>query len=262
MTSAATLTPLDTLYDANEGHELPLPPDIVYLYGRLGFPPRSRRPHVIANVVTTLDGVVALGVPGHEGGGDISAFNTHDRLVMGLLRAVADAVIVGAGTLCADPAHLWTAAHIYPPLADAYRTLRTALGKPDPPLTVIVTARGAFPLDLPVFQSGAVPVLIVTTADGAERLRAQGLPPSVRVADIQLLGDVVAERRLDELFLTVAPQIAGRADTGERPGLVAGHIFAPADPRWGTLVGVKRAGSHLFLRFALAAAADAPVEDG
>jgi len=31
--------------------------------------------------------------------GDISGFNQHDHLVMGLLRAIADAVIVGAGTL-------------------------------------------------------------------------------------------------------------------------------------------------------------------
>jgi len=286
-----TLPPLDTLYDIDRGRDLPLPPDLAALYGRLGFPPRPGRPHVIGNFVTTLDGVVALGVPGHAGGGDISGFNAHDRLVMGLLRAVADAVIVGAGTLRADPNHLWTAAHIYPPLAEVYQALRTALGKPDPPLNVIVSARGAFPLDLPVFQSGAVPVLIVTTADGAERLRAQDLPPTVRVADTQpsgrlsagaildavrrvrpsdvilveggprLLGDVVAERRLDELFLTVAPQIAGRDEAGARPGLVAGHAFAPADPRWVTLTGVKRAGSHLFLRYVLAAATEAPAED-
>jgi hypothetical protein len=57
---------------------------------------------------------------------------------------------------------------------------------------------------------------------------------------------------LDELFLTLAPQVAGRDDTGERPGLVAGQRFAPEQPRWGELIGIKRGGSHLFLRYAFA----------
>ena len=69
----------------------------------------------------------------------------------------------------------------------------------------------------------------------------------------QLIGDFFAERCLDELFLTLAPQVAGRDDTSERPGLVAGKRFAPEHPIWGTLVGVKRGGSHLFLRYAFGA---------
>ncbi len=64
------------------------------------------------------------------------------------------------------------------------------------------------------------------------------------------MGDVLAERRLDELFMTLAPQIAGRDGTSDRPGLVAGQVLAPERPRWGTLVGVRRAASHLFLRYA------------
>ena len=66
------------------------------LYGRLQFPPHPHRPYIIGNFVTTLDGVVSLSIPGHEGGGDISGFNQHDHLVMGLLRAIADAVIEGS----------------------------------------------------------------------------------------------------------------------------------------------------------------------
>jgi hypothetical protein len=58
-----------------------------------------------------------------------------------------------------------------------------------------------------------------------------------------------AERFLDELFLTLAPQIAGRDRSVERPGLVAGKRFAAEHPLWGTLIGVKRGGSHLFLRY-------------
>jgi len=237
---------------------------------------------VIGNFVTTLDGVVTLNEPGHASGGDISGFNRHDQLVMGLLRAVADAVIVGAGTLRSVPQHRWTAQYIYPAQALAYQQLRTSLGRPAQPLNVIVTAHGEVNLSLPVFQSGEVPVLLVTTTQGAERLSVQRLPPGVELQAIQstgplsasvileavnrvrqsevilveggpqLLGDFLAGRLLDELFLTLAPQIAGRDGEVERPGLVSGKRFAPEHSLWGTLVSVKRAGSHLFLRYAFA----------
>ena len=59
-----------------------------------------------------------------------------------------------------------------------------------------------------------------------------------------------ALKRLDELFLTLAPQVAGRDASAERPGLVEGRIFAPDTPVWGELVEVRRAGEHLFLRYA------------
>ena len=275
-----TLTPLESLFEMERGAALPLPPELTHLYGSLAFPQHSDRAYVISNFVTTLDGVVALNEQDHTGGGDISGFNRHDRLVMGLLRAVADAVIVGAGTLRSVPQHRWTAQYIYPPLAEAYQQLRTSLGKPTPPLNVIVTARGEVSLDLPVFQSGEVPVLLVTTTQGAERLRAEHLPQGVELSVVQnagplsaravleavsrvrqghvmlveggpqLMGDFFAEHCLDELFLTLAPQIAGRDGHVERPGLVTGKLFAPEHPLWGTLVGVKCAGSHLFLRYA------------
>ena len=86
-----TLVPLESLYDMERGSDLPLPPDLAALYGRLQFPLHPGRPYVIGNFVSTLDGVVTLNVPGQSGGGPISGFNPHDHLVMGLLRAVADA---------------------------------------------------------------------------------------------------------------------------------------------------------------------------
>jgi riboflavin biosynthesis pyrimidine reductase len=66
----------------------------------------------------------------------------------------------------------------------------------------------------------------------------------------QLMGDFLAEHYLNELFLTLAPQIAGRDSSVERPGFVVGKLFAPEHPLWGTLISVRRAGSHLFLRYA------------
>jgi riboflavin biosynthesis pyrimidine reductase len=273
------LTPLETIFAVERGNDLPLPPDLLTLFGRLQFP-SHKVPYVVGNFVTTLDGVVALNEPGHVSGGDISGYNHHDQMVMGLLRAIADAVIVGAGTLRSAPRHSWTAQHIYPALSTAYQQLRNNLGKPAPPLNVIVSARGNISLDLPVFQSGEVPVLIVTTPAGEQRIRAQHLPASVQLSSVpgagslsaraileavshaqqseiilveggpQLMGDFFAEKYLDELFLTLAPQIAGRDGNSERPGLVTGKRFAPEHPLWGTLIGVKRSESHLFLRYA------------
>ncbi|HLG61196.1 MAG TPA: dihydrofolate reductase family protein [Ktedonosporobacter sp.] len=276
-----TLTPLETLYDRQyEQQLLPLPAELANLYGSLGFPAHPDRPYIIGNFVTTLDGVVELDVPGHKGGGDISGFNQHDRMVMGLLRATADAVIVGAGTLNASPGHRWTAEHVYRPLAHAYRELRAALGKTRPPLNVIVSAQGKIHLNHVLFRSPEVPVLIVTTRQGAQQIEAQQplsantqmevVPATgrltvqdvvqticrIRSCDVilveggpHLIGDFFAERYLDELFLTLAPQLAGRESSSDRPGLIAGKLFAPEHPLWGTLVGIKRAESHLFLRY-------------
>jgi riboflavin biosynthesis pyrimidine reductase len=275
-----TLDPLAALYDAPQGIDLPLPPALASLYGRLAFPTHPGRPLVSGNFVMTLDGVVSLNVPGQSGGGSISGQNAHDRMVMGLLRAVADVVIVGAGTLRESLQHVWTAAYMYPPLSDAYGQLRAALGKSESPLNVIVTASGAIDLSLRVFQSGEVPVLVVTTQEGVQRIGEHALPQLVQVEAVQqagaisarrvleavsavrqsdlilleggpqLIGDFFAESCLDELFLTLAPQLAGRDNSSERPGLVAGQRFAPEHPIWGTLVGIKRGWSHLFLRYA------------
>jgi riboflavin biosynthesis pyrimidine reductase len=276
------LAPLDSLYERtpDRGVDVPLPPELGALYGRLQFPLHSGRPYLIGNFVETIDGVVSLNAPGQSGGNEISGFNQHDRMVMGILRAVADTIVVGAGTHRAAPDHLWTAEFIYPPLADIYRELRTTLGKPGPPLNVIVTASGEIDQTLPVFQSGQVPVLLVTTDQGASRLRRQEWPASVQIATVpgagrlggraildvlehfrssdiilveggpQFMGSLFAEHCLDELFLTLAPQMAGRDGSVERPGVVAGQTFAPEHPLWGTLAGVRRAGSHLFLRYA------------
>lgn len=224
---------------------------------------------------------MSLQVKGHSGGGDISGFDAQDRMVMGLLRAIADVVIVGAGALNADRRHVWTAETVFPELAAAYRQLREAMGKRRTPLNVVVSGNGKLDLRLPVFASGAVSALIVTTAAGAKRLCKQRVPDSVAIRAIRgsggvipaaaildaacrvsagrlilveggpmLLGDFYAQRLIDEQFLTLAPQIAGREVGDGRLGLVMGQTFAPRDARWGTLIDVRRGKSHLFLRYA------------
>jgi riboflavin biosynthesis pyrimidine reductase len=273
------LSPLETLWEKGQGMDLPLPHELNALYGPLRFSLPAERPYVLGNFVSTLDGVVALNAPGQKAGGPISGFNLHDRMVMGLLRAVSDAVIVGAGTLRSVPDHLWTPDYIYPQLKRPFQELRASLGKPEHPLNVVVTASGNLDLALPVFQSHHVQTLILTTEEGGRRFQGRALPPSVEVVAVKaagricareiihsvslsrpseiilveggphLLGDFLEEGRLDELFLTLAPQVAGRDGPGERPGLVAGRTFSPEHPLWGTLAGVKRAGNHLFLRY-------------
>jgi riboflavin biosynthesis pyrimidine reductase len=69
----------------------------------------------------------------------------------------------------------------------------------------------------------------------------------------RLMGDFLTEGAVDELFLTLAPQVVGRDPLldgqGGRPGLVTGRHFAPDNPRWSRLVSAKRSDSHLFLRY-------------
>jgi riboflavin biosynthesis pyrimidine reductase len=270
---------LRTLLAAKQGRVIPLPPKLARLYGDFRLPTPRGRPRVLSNFVTTLDGVVSLKIQGHEGGGDISGFSAEDRMVMGLLRAVADVVILGGGSLAADPGRLWTAEAICPELAGEFRRLRTALKKDTPALRVVVSASGHLEPRSAAFESGA-PLVIVTGRAGARRVASLTMPASVQVRVVagrgrglsaakilgavcgpeapsqvlveggpQLLGGFHAERLIDEQFLTLAPQLAGREADDGRISLVMGQSFAPKDPRWGRLADVRRSGSHLFLRY-------------
>ena len=66
----------------------------------------------------------------------------------------------------------------------------------------------------------------------------------------RLLGQLVADGLLDELFLTVFPVLAGRADTS-RPGLVAARELLPGRTELAELLSVRQRGSYLFLRYRL-----------
>jgi riboflavin biosynthesis pyrimidine reductase len=270
------MEPLSQLFDETTGDPLPLPPELLALYGPLRMEARADRPHVFANFVTSLDGIVSVDPP-RGSGAEISGGNAQDRAVMGLLRAVADAVVVGSGNLRAEGAHLWTPEHICPELAGPYARLRAALGKPPSPLQVIVTGGGDVDLTRPVF-SGALPSLVVTTAAGAERLRerrsgvriaatakgagwislrevlaAAGLGPGARVlveSGPTSTAHYVAEGAVDELFLTRAPILVGRAREPRTLGLVEGRVFEPGTVK-ARLASARRNGDFLFLRYAI-----------
>jgi riboflavin biosynthesis pyrimidine reductase len=275
------LTPLEILVDHDCGVDLPLTDDLKALYGRLQFPLPGAHPHVIGNFVTTLDGVVSLGLAGKTNGDEISGSNPHDSMVMALLRAAADAVIVGAGTLSQSPQHVWTPEFVFPSLDGSYRMLRARMGRQTPPLCVVVSAGGTLDLELPVFTGGKAPVAIITTTRGEKAIRKKGAPPGVQVVPAgdgttlpireildavlrllpggniflveggpHLIGQFVDQGELNELFLTLSPRLAGRDSHSERLGLIAGRAFLPERVVTGSLIGLRKSGSHLFLRYA------------
>ncbi|WP_406439195.1 dihydrofolate reductase family protein [Streptomyces sp. NBC_01613] len=262
---------LELLYEASERPRFGLPPALATAYGgELGF----TLPCVYANFVTSIDGVVALGPEYQSSGSAISGREPADRFVMGLLRASADAVLIGAGTLRATPRHRWTPDHVCPEAAVDFAKFRRDLGRATQPELVVVTASGDLPTEHPALQSGA---LVATTVDGACRLDGR-LPPactlltvgegSLRMVDVlaalqvhghmavlteggpHLIGNLIGEGLLDELFLTTSPVLAGRADIS-RPGLVAGLELLPNRPAWVDLISVRRRESFLFLRYRL-----------
>lgn len=275
----AGLSPFETLLQVEAGDEILLPPDLADIYGVLKFPAFTDHPYVYSNFVETLDGVVTLAEPGHESGADISGRNPHDMFLMGLLRSVADVVVITSGSLRVSPNSLWTGESISPQFAGAYQQLRKHLGKSGEPAHVIVTATCEFNPQHPVIVSGRVQVLILTTSDGSKRLSTEQFPDWVHVVVVKgsgfiearkilneinqffpverilveagphLNGMFIEEHCLDELFLTLSSQVAGRDGTARRLGFVADRSFAPDNPIWSNLNAVKRAGDFLFLRY-------------
>ncbi len=240
---------------------------------------------VICNFVQTLDGIVSFKLPGRSGGGEISGNNQEDGFIMAVLRACADAVIIGEDTFRNAPGHVWTAGQVYPTLVDEFKRFRQRLGKPTlHPLNVIVSGRGHIDLDQPLFNQAEIPTLVLTTHHGAKHLRHRygaTLPAPIRVlpgentltsSDIvtllhaeygihlllheggpSLLASFLEQAWLDELFVTMSPQVIGRGPTGERPSFSGPLALAPEQAVWGTLLSVKCAveDGHLFLRYRL-----------
>jgi len=224
-------------------------------------------------------------IAGKSGGGDISGFDGSDRFIMGLLRASADAVMVGSGTLHQTaPGHLFVADHVCREAHDLYARYRhEVLKKTAPPLQVVVSGSGKVDLTRAIFQTPGIRTLIVTTQAGSDLLAASGAGslistevralegPIIAPADVlellraefgvslllheggpTLFGKFVADGCVDELFLTLAPQVAGRDMQSQRPGLITGVEFLPETAPWLDIVSVKQRGNHLYLRYGAA----------
>ena len=257
-----------------EDDDLPrwrLPDELARVYGgTLGLD----EPCVVTNFVESLDGVVAVpDLPrSHAVIGDESE---PDRFVMALLRACADAIVIGSGTLLASPQGTWRPAAVYPPAADALAELREERGRDAQPLLAIVTGGDSLDPAHPVLEQGALVVTteraapdlrssvpaaseVVAVSDGhtvdvaaaIAELRRRGCAVILSESGPNLFGALLASWLVDELFLTVSPVLAGRAQP-PRLGLVEGVELLPQTRIAGRLRSVRAHGSHLFLRYSL-----------
>jgi riboflavin biosynthesis pyrimidine reductase len=273
-------TPFVRLFDDVAGEPGPtLPPALRAVYDSpWALPPgRDGRPYVYSNFVQSRDGRVSFAEPGHASGGDVSGFDAHDRWLMALLRARADAVLVGDGTLLVEPEHVWTPAYLWPDDEEAFAELRAGEGRAVAPLQVILSLDGDLDPAAAVLARADLRVVVATTARGAERARA--LEGCAARLDVAALGDEAVDvrellRRLagdgvrtvlceggprayasllragcvDEEFLTLSPVVVGGGAGTSRPALVEGAAFAPGSHPRSVPVALHRAGDLLYLR--------------
>ncbi|HEY6496509.1 MAG TPA: pyrimidine reductase family protein [Trebonia sp.] len=210
-----------------------------------------------ANFVSSADG--AAYVDGRSGG----LSSPDDMRVFGILRALTDVVLVGAGTARVEE---YKPARRRPSLA----SLRE--GRPETATIALVTRTLGLNLTSPLFTESApdARTIVITCAASDAELRAE----IAKVADVivagdetvdlpaaldalaqrglgrvlceggpHLLGDLAAAGLLDELCLSFSPTLAG-------PG--AGRIIAgqPSDPRRMRLAHVLAGeDDFLFLRY-------------
>jgi riboflavin biosynthesis pyrimidine reductase len=168
----------DVLFD--DAEPSPLPDAAFDIYGPLGFPAAPQdRPWIYTNFVQSLDGIVSYKGK-HASGADLSE-SPEDRWLMDLLRAYADAVLVGTNTLMDEtqpgPRPRGPVFRIVEP---GLRTLRQKLGRRREMNIFVTSARKLTPCDYRVFDGEHVDPVILTTASGAARL-AKEKSPHVRV---------------------------------------------------------------------------------
>jgi riboflavin biosynthesis pyrimidine reductase len=261
---------LELLYEPPGLPAFALPDALERVYGgTLGF----EEPRTFANFVATIDGVVAIpSVPSSNK--VVAAGSAADRFVLGLLRACADVLVIGAGTMSASPRSVWTAEQAFPPAGRAFAELRERLARPPEPAVAVISGTGTVDASHPAFAAGA---FVLTSAAGAERLDGKlpaeaivavgdGVAPGAALAALGARGHrlILCEggphtiapfleaRLVDELFLTVSPVLAGRPAGDRRLALVEGSDLLPGGPLGAHVLGVRREADHLFLRYALA----------
>jgi riboflavin-specific deaminase-like protein len=217
---------------------------------------RPERPFTYVNMVASVDGRAGLD-------GTSSALGDDADLAMMLeLRTLADAVLIGSGTLAAEG---------YDRLVrdPSRRARRVAAGLAPDPVAVLISRRLELPWDAGLFAAREQPVLVYTESDAPPpdvaapvevvRLATDGGTPAVledlrRRGVLALLCEggptlnrvLLAAGLVDELFLTVAPIVSG---DDREPPIVAGGALSP--PAAMALEWVLRHGDELFLRYAV-----------
>jgi riboflavin biosynthesis pyrimidine reductase len=257
---------LELLWEREGLPQEELPSELSALYGGgLGFD----EPRLYANFVETLDGIVAI--PEIERSNALVAGDSEaDRFLMGLLRAFADVVLVGSGTMLASPKGRWRPEGVYPTGKAAFAELRARRGRPERPAVAVVSSGASLDVGHPVLAEAVV----LTTERGAAELHGVlpdvaavndgdrvDLRAAVRVlherghslilaeAGPTVFGSLLAAGLVDELFLTVSPLLGGRLAPGRRLGLVEGVELLPEVRASPQLVSLRRAGDHVFTRY-------------
>jgi riboflavin-specific deaminase-like protein len=211
------------------------------------------RPYLILNFATTLDGRAAIDGRSGPIGSPV------DAEMLQRLRARVDAVMIGAGTMRAER----YGRIVSDPDLRAYRK---GTGLAEDPLAVIISNRLELPWDARLFTNGggsvviftaskedppetATPVTVVHHPDGVELDLALGwLAEEGGIRSVLCEGGPTLHGRLregglaDELFLTIAPKIAG----GEAPRILEGAL---ADVDEVDLAWLLESGSELFARY-------------
>ncbi len=227
--------------------------------------PTPDRARVMLNMISTADGRASVG--GRSG--PIS--DRADRKLFHGLRAAVDAVLVGAGTVRTE-----RYGRIIP---DASRRQeRRRRGLSEEPLACIVSGRLALEEDIPLLGEPSARVVVLTASaaslpasaahvdyvraarDGALDLPAALAELRERFAVHSLLCEggphlacqLLAAGLVDELFLSLAPLLAGGEPSGGQAlRILAGDELDP--PVELELLGALRGGSHLFLRYGVSA---------
>ncbi len=211
------------------------------------------RPYLILNFATTLDGRAAISGRSGAIGSDT------DTEMLQRLRTHVDAVMIGAGTMRAE-----RYGRIVPD--PELRAYRERIGLAHDPLGVIVSNRLELPWDAGLFTDGggrvvvftaseeeppetATPVTVVRHPEGVELDRALAWLLEERgIRSVLCEGGPTLHGRLregglaDELFLTIAPKIAG----GEGPRVLEGAL---ADIDQVELAWLLESDSELFTRY-------------
>jgi riboflavin-specific deaminase-like protein len=211
------------------------------------------RPYLILNFATTLDGRAAIdGRSGPIG-------SATDTEMLQRLRTRVDAVMIGAGTMRVERyGRLVSDSH--------FRAYRERIGLAHDPLGVIVSNRLEIPWEAGLFTDGggrvviftaseqkppetATPVTIVRHPDGVELDRAlEWLRNERGIRSVLCEGGPTLHGRLcegglaDELFLTIAPKIAG----GEGPRILEGAL---PDVEQVELAWLLESAGELFARY-------------
>jgi riboflavin biosynthesis pyrimidine reductase len=203
-------------------------PDLWALYDTPG-------PYVRAGMLSSLDGASS------HAGTSRSLQPPGDGVVFAALRAVADVVLVGAGTARAEgyrsvrlsrAVTAWRSGHGRPavPLAVVSRSLDLPLDAPwlaDATCQPIVLTCGAAPADRRERLADRADVLVcgqeaVDLGQALRRLADRGLHRVLCEGGPALLGDLVRESLVTEVCATVSPLLAGDAD-----GMLRGPLPAP-----------------------------------